>query len=127
VLFKIFDGVLSRNWFELVDLRIAWLKWSRFYWESYLSVLRWDVPGIVFLHYIHWDQQYIQYILNSLRFWFFLYVMYTMILAAIPMGVISIFKPIVVTQVISGMKAWFDGFPRGYRARQFGRMKDSDK
>lgn len=41
----------------------------------------------------------------------FLYVMYLMILAAIPMGVLSAFKPDMAMQVASGMQAWLKSVP----------------
>lgn len=41
----------------------------------------------------------------------FLYVMYIMILAAIPMGVLSVFTPTMATQIAVGMKAWLGAIP----------------
>lgn len=41
----------------------------------------------------------------------FLYVMYVMILAAIPMGVLSVFNPEAATKVAEGMKAWLSAVP----------------
>ena len=43
----------------------------------------------------------------------FLYVMYMMILAAIPMGILSAFNPECATQIASGMKAWLSSIPDG--------------
>lgn len=41
----------------------------------------------------------------------FLYVMYVMILAAIPMGVLSAFRPELATQIAGGMQAWLKAVP----------------
>lgn len=41
----------------------------------------------------------------------FLYVMYIMILFAIPMGVLSVFRPDAATQIATGMKAWLEAIP----------------
>ena len=41
----------------------------------------------------------------------FLYVMYIMILASVPIGVLSIFRPDAATQIASGMKAWLGALP----------------
>lgn len=41
----------------------------------------------------------------------FLYVMYTMILASIPMGVLSAFRPEIAKQIAEGMKAWLAAVP----------------
>jgi hypothetical protein len=41
----------------------------------------------------------------------FLYVMYIMILAAIPMGVLSVFKPDMTKQIAAGMQAWLAAIP----------------
>jgi hypothetical protein len=41
----------------------------------------------------------------------FLYVMYLMILFAIPMGVLSVFKPEASIQVAEGMKSWLRAIP----------------
>jgi hypothetical protein len=41
----------------------------------------------------------------------FLYVMYIMILAAIPMGILSVFNPEAAVQVANGMKAWLAAIP----------------
>ena len=65
----------------------------------------------------------------------FLYVMYVMILVAIPMGVLSVFNPEAATQIASGMKAWLSAIPSelwtvfgvgylGYTgAREYGKAK----
>ena len=41
----------------------------------------------------------------------FLYVMYMMILAAIPIGVLSAFRPEMAEQVAAGMRAWLAAIP----------------
>ena len=41
----------------------------------------------------------------------FLYVIYIMILAAIPIGVLSVFNPTAATQIAVGMKAWLAAIP----------------
>jgi hypothetical protein len=41
----------------------------------------------------------------------FLYVMYIMIIAAIPMGILSVFKPDMAVQVAAGMRAWLAAIP----------------
>lgn len=41
----------------------------------------------------------------------FLYVVYIMILAAIPMGILSAFNPLVATNIAVGFKAWLDAIP----------------
>lgn len=41
----------------------------------------------------------------------FLYVIYVMILAAIPIGVLSVFSPAAATQIAAGMKAWLAAIP----------------
>jgi hypothetical protein len=41
----------------------------------------------------------------------FMYVIYIMILAAIPMGVLSAFQPEMATQIATGMKAWLAAIP----------------
>jgi len=41
----------------------------------------------------------------------FLYVMYTMILASIPMGIISAFRPELAVAIAEGMKAWLAAVP----------------
>ena len=42
----------------------------------------------------------------------FLYVMYTMILAAIPMGVLHVVSPATAAGIAAGMKAWLGAIPR---------------
>lgn len=41
----------------------------------------------------------------------FLYVMYVMILTAIPMGVLSAFQPEIAERIATGMKMWLDAIP----------------
>lgn len=41
----------------------------------------------------------------------FLYVMYLMILMAIPMGILAAFKPLIATAIAVGMKAWLSAIP----------------
>lgn len=41
----------------------------------------------------------------------FLYVMYVMILASIPIGVLSVFRPEAAIQIANGMKAWLAAVP----------------
>ena len=41
----------------------------------------------------------------------FLYVMYLMILAAVPMGILSVFRPDAAGQIAIGMKAWLAAIP----------------
>jgi hypothetical protein len=41
----------------------------------------------------------------------FLYVMYIMILAAIPMGILSAFNPEMATKIAEGLKAWLAAIP----------------
>lgn len=41
----------------------------------------------------------------------FLYVMYALILSAIPMGVLSVFRPDMAVQIAEGMKAWLTAIP----------------
>ena len=65
----------------------------------------------------------------------FLYVMYLMILAAIPMGILSVFNPTAATQIAVGMKSWLTAIPEslwgvfgvgylGYTgAREYGKAK----
>ncbi len=65
----------------------------------------------------------------------FLYVMYIMILAAIPMGVLSAFQPEMAVQIAEGLKAWLNAIPEslwtvfgvGYLgyvgAREYGKSK----
>ena len=43
----------------------------------------------------------------------FLYVMYAMILASIPMGILSAFRPDIAVQIAEGMKAWLAAVPNG--------------
>ncbi len=43
----------------------------------------------------------------------FLYVMYLMILASIPMGILSAFSPETATAIASGMKSWLTAIPDG--------------
>ena len=69
----------------------------------------------------------------------FLYVMYVMILWALPMGVIAAFKPDVAIAIGQGMNAYLRGIPEplytlfgtgylGYTAaRQWGKIAGSDK
>lgn len=69
----------------------------------------------------------------------FLYVMYLLILASIPMGVLSIFNPGAADALIKGMTGYLAAIPEslwwlfgsgylGYTAaRQYGKAKGSDK
>jgi len=41
----------------------------------------------------------------------FLYVMYAMILAAVPMGILHAFNPELATSIAEGMKAWLEAIP----------------
>lgn len=41
----------------------------------------------------------------------FLYVMYLLIVAAIPIGILSVFRPDMATQIAFGMKAWLAAIP----------------
>jgi len=41
----------------------------------------------------------------------FLYVMYIMILAAIPMGILSAFNPDIAVKIADGLKAWLAAIP----------------
>ena len=41
----------------------------------------------------------------------FMYIMYVMILMAIPMGFLSAFRPELATAVANGMKLWLDAIP----------------
>jgi len=43
----------------------------------------------------------------------FLYVMYLMILASIPMGVLAAFNPTMAMAIAAGMKAWLTAIPDG--------------
>ena len=42
----------------------------------------------------------------------FLYVIYIMILAAIPMGILSVFSPDSATQITTGMEIWLESIPK---------------
>ena len=69
----------------------------------------------------------------------FLYVMYILILTAIPMGLLSAFNPLAARDIASGMNAYLGGLPEplyalfgtgylGYTAaRQWGKVKGVDK
>ena len=69
----------------------------------------------------------------------FLYVMYIIILASLPMGVLAAFQPEVATRVAAGMQQWLGAIPEtmwylfgtgylGYTAaRQYGKGKGTDK
>ena len=69
----------------------------------------------------------------------FLYVMYLMILWALPMGVLAAFRPDTARDIASGMNAYLNGLPEplyalfgtgylGYTAaRQWGKAKGVDK
>jgi hypothetical protein len=69
----------------------------------------------------------------------FMYVMYVMILWALPMGLIAAFRPEAAASIASGMNAYLNGLPEplyalfgtgylGYTAaRQWGKIKGSDK
>jgi len=69
----------------------------------------------------------------------FLYVMYVMILFALPMGLVSAFKPETATAISSGINSYLNGLPEalyalfgtgylGYTAaRQWGKIAGSDK
>lgn len=68
----------------------------------------------------------------------FLYVMYTMLLFAIPMGVIAAFRPQAAIDIAAGMNAYLNGLPEplyalfgtgylGYTAaRQWGKVRGVD-
>ncbi len=68
----------------------------------------------------------------------FLYVMYTMLLFALPMGVLSAFRPQAAMDIAAGMNAYLNGLPEplyalfgtgylGYTAaRQWGKVKGVD-
>lgn len=43
----------------------------------------------------------------------FLYVMYIMILAAIPMGILSAFSPEIAARIATGLQAWLAAIPEG--------------
>lgn len=69
----------------------------------------------------------------------FLYVMYVLILTALPMGLLSAFNPSAASDIASGMNAYLAGLPEplyalfgtgylGYTAaRQWGKVKGVDK
>ncbi len=69
----------------------------------------------------------------------FLYVMYAMILFAMPMGVLAAFNPATARDIATGMNAYLNGLPEplyalfgtgylGYTAaRQWGKIAGSDK
>jgi len=69
----------------------------------------------------------------------FLYVMYTLILLAVPMGVIAAFQPATAQAIGAGMTAYLNGLPEplyalfgtgylGYTAaRQWGKARGSDR
>ncbi|MDE1466405.1 holin family protein [Aurantiacibacter sp. D1-12] len=69
----------------------------------------------------------------------FLYVMYTMILFALPMGVLAAFNPVIARDIGTGMNAYLGGLPEplyalfgtgylGYTAaRQWGKVKGVEK
>jgi hypothetical protein len=69
----------------------------------------------------------------------FLYVMYAMILCALPMGVLAAFNPTVAREIAAGMNAYLNGLPEplyalfgtgylGYTAaRQWGKVKGVDR
>lgn len=69
----------------------------------------------------------------------FLYVMYVMILWALPMGLVAAFRPEAASAIASGMNAYLGGLPEplyalfgtgylGYTAaRQWGKIAGSDK
>lgn len=68
----------------------------------------------------------------------FLYVMYTMLLAALPMGVLAAFRPQAAHDIAAGMNGYLNGLPEplyalfatgylGYTAaRQWGKIKGVD-
>lgn len=69
----------------------------------------------------------------------FLYVMYVMILCALPIGLVSAFSPRLATAISSGISTYLNGLPEplyalfgtgylGYSAmRQWGKVKGSDR
>lgn len=69
----------------------------------------------------------------------FLYVMYTLILLAVPMGVLAAFRPDMAQAMSAGMNAYLDGLPEplyalfgtgylGYTAaRQWGKAKGTER
>jgi hypothetical protein len=62
----------------------------------------------------------------------FMYVMYTMILASIPMGALHAFDPAMAVSIADGMKAWLSAIPQemwmlfgvGYTGYTYARSKD---
>lgn len=62
----------------------------------------------------------------------FLYVMYAMILAAVPMGVLHAFSPELAVSIADGMRAWLSAIPQemwvlfgvGYTGYTYARSKD---
>lgn len=62
----------------------------------------------------------------------FMYVMYAMILASIPMGVLHAFDPAIAVSIADGMKAWLSAIPQemwmlfgvGYTGYTYARSKD---
>jgi hypothetical protein len=69
----------------------------------------------------------------------FLYVMYLLLLASLPMGVLSAFSPVTASEIAAGMNAYLAGLPEplyalfgtgylGYTAaRQWGKVKGVDR
>lgn len=69
----------------------------------------------------------------------FLYVMYVLLLTALPMGVLSAFNPAAAREIAAGMNAYLAGLPEplyalfgtgylGYTAaRQWGKVKGADR
>lgn len=69
----------------------------------------------------------------------FLYIMYAMILWALPMGVLAAFNPSAAREIAAGMNAYLNGLPEplyalfgtgylGYTAaRQWGKVKGTDR
>lgn len=69
----------------------------------------------------------------------FLYVMYVLLLTALPMGILSAFSPATASDIASGMNAYLGGLPEplyalfgtgylGYTAaRQWGKVKGVDR
>ena len=69
----------------------------------------------------------------------FLYVMYVLLLAALPMGVLSAFSPVTARDIAAGMNAYLSGLPEplyalfgtgylGYTAaRQWGKVKGVER
>ncbi|NMW31032.1 hypothetical protein HKD42_03035 [Altererythrobacter sp. RZ02] len=69
----------------------------------------------------------------------FLYVMYVLLLTALPMGILAAFSPTTATDIASGMNAYLGGLPEplyalfgtgylGYTAaRQWGKVKGVDR